>query len=440
MLAAQYQPHDLETHIQAHWDEQQTFRVKEDLSQEKFYCLSMFPYPSGQLHMGHVRNYTIGDVIARYQRMCGKNVLQPIGWDAFGLPAENAAIKHKTHPATWTRDNINHMRTQFKRLGFAYDWSRELATYDPSYYHWEQWFFLQLYEKGLVYRKESEVNWDPVDNTVLANEQVVDGRGWRSGAVVERRKIKQWFLKITDYADELLTDLDKLTDWPDRVRTMQQHWIGRSEGTAVTFAVEQYDTPLQIFTTRVDTLPGCTYIAIAAQHPLAQHVAAQSTDIKHFIDKCQQTQVAEAAIATLEKQGINTGLYAIHPLTHERLPIWIANFVLMEYGTGAVMSVPAHDQRDFEFAKHYQLPIKQVISPRADDKTTYDSNTAAFTADGVLINAGEFDGLASQQARTVISNHLTEQGLGNATIHYRLRDLGCITTTLLGYPYSDYLL
>ncbi|MCD6055165.1 MAG: leuS [Gammaproteobacteria bacterium] len=434
MFSADYDPQQLEPEIQAQWEEKHAFQVKEDLSQEKFYCLSMFPYPSGQLHMGHVRNYTIGDTIARYQRMCGKNVLQPIGWDAFGLPAENAAIKNQIHPAVWTHNNIATMRNQFKRLGFAYDWSREITTCDPAYYRWEQWLFLKLYEKGLAYRKESEVNWDPVDQTVLANEQVIDGRGWRSGAIVERKTIQQWFLKITDYADELLTDLDKLKDWPERVRTMQAHWIGRSEGTQVSFAVEGYETPLALFTTRIDTLLGCTYLAIAPKHPLAEEAAKHSPAVHAFIEKCNQVQVAEAVVATLKKEGIHTGLYAYHPLTQERLPIWIANFVLMEYGSGAVMCVPAHDERDFEFAMLYHLPIKQVVKPAPSDKTLCDVKKVAFTADGILINAGDFEGLSSEQARKEITAFLAQKNSAKAIVHYRLRDWGISRQRYWGAP------
>ena len=429
-----YQPQTIETNIQADWTEKEAFRVKEDLTQEKFYCLSMFPYPSGQLHMGHVRNYTIGDVIARYQRMCGKNVLQPIGWDAFGLPAENAAIARKTHPATWTRRNIEHMGNQFKRLGFAYDWSRELATCNPNYYRWEQWLFIKLYEKGLAYRKASEVNWDPVDNTVLANEQVIDGRGWRSGALVERKTIQQWFLKITDYADELLADLDKLAHWPERVRTMQAHWVGRSEGTKVHFNVVDSAIALEVFTTRVDTLSGCTYLAIAPQHPLAQQVACDNPAMQAFIEKCSHIQVAEAAVATMTKEGVETGLYAEHPLDGTRLPIWIANFVLMSYGSGAVMCVPAHDQRDFEFAKRYNLPIKQVIAPSASSDVVCDLSKAPFTASGILCNTGQFDGLTCQQAKNAIVTYLAEKGTGQTTVHYRLRDWGVSRQRYWGTP------
>ena len=340
-----YQPNIIEPEVQRFWEEQQSFKVTEELHKEKFYCLAMFPYPSGNLHMGHVRNYSLGDVTARYQRMLGKNVLQPMGWDAFGLPAENAAIKHGVAPAKWTYENIKVMREQFKRIGFAYDWSREIATCNPHYYRWEQWFFIKLYEKGLVYKKSAMVNWDPVDQTILANEQVINGRGWRSGAVVERREIPQWFLKITAYADELLNDLNKLEHWPAEVKTMQRNWIGRSEGLEIYFAVENsVDEKLEIYTTRPDTLMGVTYIAIAAQHPLALLAAEKNPVLANFLDECRATPTAEAVIATQEKLGMDTGMKAIHPITGETLPIWVANFVVMDYGKGAVMSVPAHDE------------------------------------------------------------------------------------------------
>ena len=322
-MQAQYNPNSIESEIQTRWEQQQAFRVTEDHNREKFYCLSMFPYPSGRLHMGHVRNYTIGDVIARYQRMQGKNVLQPMGWDAFGLPAENAAIQHQKPPAQWTRENIAYMRNQLKRLGLGYDWDRELATCDADYYRWEQWLFIQLYQKGLVYKKTAPVNWDPVDQTVLANEQVIDGRGWRSGALVERREIPQWFAKITTYAQELLTDLETLTDWPDAVKTMQRNWIGRSQGVEIKFQTDQQE--LTVFTTRPDTLMGATYVAIAAEHPLAQQAANDNPNLTQFLEQCKKTATAEATLETMEKFGMNTGLQAYHPITGEALPIWIAN-------------------------------------------------------------------------------------------------------------------
>ena len=356
-----YNPKEIEAKFQKNWDENQSFKATEDPSKEKYYCLSMFPYPSGKLHMGHVRNYTIGDVVSRYQRMQGKNVMQPMGWDAFGLPAENAAIKNNTAPAGWTYENIEYMKKQLKQLGFGYDWSRELATCQPEYYRWEQWFFTKLLEKDLVYKKMATVNWDPVDQTVLANEQVIDGRGWRSGAVVEQKQIPQWFIKITAYAQELLDDLDQLDEWPEQVRTMQRNWIGRSEGIEMDFKVVGSDETVSVYTTRPDTVMGVTYIAVAAQHPLALEAAKNNTQLAAFCDKCKNQKLVEAELATMAKEGVDTGIKAIHPITGEEVPVWTANFVLMGYGSGAVMSVPAHDQRDFEFAKEYGLEIKAVI-------------------------------------------------------------------------------
>src|SRR5688572_23721136 len=354
-----YDPSAVERAAQAFWARHRCFEVREDSSKPKYYCLSMLPYPSGALHMGHVRNYTIGDVISRFQRMQGRNVLQPMGWDAFGLPAENAAIKNDTAPAKWTYANIAHMRAQLERMGFGYDWTRSFATCRPEYYVHEQRMFTRLYEKGLVYRRNSVVNWDPVDQTVLANEQVIDGRGWRSGAVVERREIPQWFLKITAYAEELLRELDALDGWPDAVKIMQRNWIGRSEGLELTFEVEG-EPPLTVYTTRPDTLMGATYVAIAAEHPLAARAAAQNRALEEFIAECRLAAVSEAAMETMEKRGMPTGLFATHPVTGEKIPVWVANFVLMGYGTGAVMAVPGHDERDHEFALKYSLPIRQV--------------------------------------------------------------------------------
>jgi leucyl-tRNA synthetase len=393
----------------------------------------MFPYPSGRLHMGHVRNYTIGDVISRYQRMLGKNVLQPMGWDAFGLPAENAAINNRVPPAKWTYENIDYMRGQLKRLGFGYDWARELATCDPAYYRWEQWFFTRLFEKGLVYKKTAVVNWDPVDQTVLANEQVIDGKGWRSGAPVERRAIPQWFLKITDYAQELLDDLDALDGWPEQVRTMQRNWIGRSEGVELQFEVEGQAQPLTVFTTRPDTLMGVTYVAVAPGHPLAVQAADGNAALKAFIEECAHTKVAEADMATLEKKGVDTGVRAIHPISGETVPVWSANFVLMEYGAGAVMAVPAHDQRDYEFAHAYGLPIRQVIYPPGDSVVA-DVEQAAFTDKGVLKHSDRFDGLTSEQAFDAIAAHLEAAGKGRKTINFRLRDWGVSRQRYWGCP------
>lgn len=428
----QYQPQKIEEATQAYWEERNFFQATEDLSKEKFYCLTMFPYPSGRLHMGHVRVYTIGDVIARYQRMLGKNVMQPMGWDAFGLPAENAAIKHKTPPAEWTYKNIDFMRKQMVRLGLGYDWSREITTCDPSYYRWEQWFFIQLYKKGLVYKKNAEVNWDPVDQTVLANEQVINCRGWRSGALVERREIPQWFIKITAYAEELLNDLDKLPNWPDQVKVMQKNWIGRSEGVEVQFPINDSEDHLTIFTTRPDTLFGVTYVAIAPQHPLAKIAAENNPELEKFLEECRNIKVAEADLATMEKKGLPTGMTARHPLTQEELPIWVANFVVLEYGTGAVMAVPAHDQRDFEFAQHYRLPIKQVITPT--DQSEWDFSKSAFVQPGQLIHSGEFSELDSKTASTKIIDYLEAQELGKRKINFRIRDWGISRQRYWGTP------
>ncbi len=431
-LSEDYQPQMLETEIQETWFAKQAYKAQENFNQEKFYCLSMFPYPSGQLHMGHVRNYTLGDVIARYQRMMGKNVLQPMGWDAFGLPAENAALKHQVQPAEWTKTNIEKMREQFQRLGFAFDWHREFATCDPSYYRWEQWFFIQLYKKGLVYRKNATVNWDPVDQTVLANEQVVNGCGWRSGAPIERKEINQWFIKITDYADELLDDLDTLDQWPEQVKTMQRNWVGRSQGVELHFQVQDSDEIITAFTTRVDTLFGVSYVAIAPQHPIALQAARNNPAIVDFIEHCKNIKVAEAELATMEKLGIDTSFYAIHPLTKETLPIWIANFVVMDYGAGAVMSVPAHDERDHEFALKYQLNIKPVIKPQEGGDFDYQSK--AFTDYGVLFNSQQFDNLSSEQAIEDIANVFEAEGLGKKQINYRLRDWGISRQRYWGTP------
>ncbi len=424
-----YDPQAIEQSVQQDWEAKQVFRAQEDADREKYYCLSMFPYPSGRLHMGHVRNYTIGDVLARYHRMCGRNVLQPMGWDAFGLPAENAAIKHQVPPASWTRSNIDYMRQQLKRLGFAYDWSRELATCDPDYYRWEQWLFTRLMQKGLVYRKNSVVNWDPVDHTVLANEQVIDGRGWRSGALVEQREIPQWFLRITDYAEELLQDLDQLPHWPEAVKTMQRNWIGRSEGLQISFSVPDAD-PLLVYTTRPDTLMGVTYLAVAAAHPLAQSAAARDPAVAAFVAECQHSSTAAAELDAQEKRGIYLGIDAIHPVTGHKLPVWAANFVLMGYGTGAVMSVPAHDQRDWEFARAHGLRIKPVIS--ADGRNEPDVSEGAFTERGVLFNSGAFDGLDFDGAFVALEAHLGEGA--RKKVNYRLRDWGVSRQRYWGCP------
>lgn len=431
-MQEQYNHKTLEPTVQQYWDQQETFKVTEDPNKEKFYCLSMFPYPSGVLHMGHVRNYTIGDVIARFQRMQGKNVLQPMGWDAFGLPAENAAIKNKVPPAEWTYKNINYMRGQLKSMGLGIDWSREIATCTPQYYRWEQWFFTQLYEKGLVYRKKSTVNWDPVDQTVLANEQVIDGRGWRSGALIEQREIDQWFLRITAYADELLEELQNMPGWPQQVRTMQENWIGRSEGLELEFAIKGHDERLTVFTTRPDTLMGVTYVAVAAQHPLALRAAQNNPELAEFIESCKQAKVAEADMSTMEKRGMATGLEAIHPITGDRVPVWVANFVLMSYGSGAVMAVPGHDERDWEFATKHNLPIKQVIAP--SDGSDVDVSMGAYTTKGVLVNSGEYSGLSSEDAFEKIANVASEDHWGRRQVNFRLRDWGVSRQRYWGCP------
>ena len=427
-----YQPLAIEQDVQAIWESSGVFNVSESSTQEKYYCLSMFPYPSGKLHMGHVRNYTIGDVISRYQRMLGKNVLQPMGWDAFGLPAENAAMQHGVHPADWTYENIDYMRDQLKRLGFGYDWSRELATCDPSYYKWEQWFFLKLLAKGLVYKKTAPVNWCPHDMTVLANEQVIDGCCWRCDTQVERKEIAQWFLKITAYADELLASLESLDGWPEQVKTMQANWIGRSEGVEMDFPVADMAQPLRIYTTRPDTLMGVTYLAVAAEHPLALQAAINNTAISDFINDCKMMETSEAAMETMEKRGIDSGIKAQHPITGELVPVWIANFVLMGYGTGAVMAVPAHDQRDYEFATKYGIAIKQVIFAKNGEED--DCSEHAYTAKGVLKNSAEFDGLTSELAFVAISETLEKAQKGLRKTNFRLRDWGVSRQRYWGAP------
>lgn len=428
-----YSHTDIERKVQKHWADNGSFEVTENSDKPKFYCLSMFPYPSGQLHMGHVRTYTLGDVIGRFQRLKGKNVLQPMGWDAFGLPAENAAIKRNIPPAKWTYQNIAHMRAQMKALGFAFDWSREFETCDPQYYKWEQWFFTRLFRKGLVYKKAAFVNWDPVDQTVLANEQVINGRGWRSDALVERRELAQWFVKITDYAEELLEDLDKLPGWPDKIKTMQRNWIGRSEGVEIKFQLDAVES-VSVYTTRPDTLMGVTYLAVAPQHPLAVSAASSNPKLQTFLDGCNQTKVAEADMAKQEKQGMPTGRNVIHPITGEPVPVWVANFVLMEYGSGAVMSVPGHDQRDWEFAKKYGLPIKQVIAPGEGSQADCNLDLEAFTERGVLVNSGEYDGLKFDQAFKTIAQALVEKNCGERQTNYRLRDWGVSRQRYWGCP------
>lgn len=427
-----YRPDLIEPAVQQYWAENKVFKAIKDTSKEKYYCLSMFPYPSGRLHMGHVRNYTIGDVVSRYQRMNGKNVLQPIGWDAFGLPAEGAAIKNKTAPAKWTYENIEYMKNQLKMLGFGYDWDREIATCRPEYYKWEQWFFTELYKKGLVYKKTSTVNWCPNDETVLANEQVHEGCCWRCDTPVEQKEIPQWFIKITDYAEQLLGGLDQLPQWPDMVKTMQRNWIGRSEGVEITFDVADTAEKVAVYTTRPDTFYGVSYLGIAAAHPLAELAAEKNPELAEFIREAKNAKVAEADLATMEKKGMATGLFAIHPLTGEKLPIWVANFVLMHYGTGAVMAVPAHDQRDFEFAQKYSLPIKQVIAPLADEEI--DLTKQAFVEHGKLVNSAEFDGLDFNGAFNGIADKLEKLGVGKRQINYRLRDWGVSRQRYWGAP------
>jgi leucyl-tRNA synthetase len=462
-MQTDYDPQVIEAAAQRFWEDRQSFKAVEDRSREKFYCLSMFPYPSGRLHMGHVRNYTIGDVIARYQRMLGKNVLQPMGWDAFGLPAENAAIQKGVPPSEWTRSNIDYMRRQLKQLGFGYDWDRELATCDPDYYRWEQWLFTRLIEKGLAYRAQATVNWDPIDQTVLANEQVIDGKGWRSGAPVEKREIQQWFVRITDYAQELLDALDGLDDWPDQVRTMQRNWIGRSEGVEMRFGIQDSDEVLEIYTTRPDTLMGVTYMAVAAEHPLARRAALDQPALAAFIEECRMGGTSEAEIETMEKKGHPLGLNAVHPVTGEPVPIFAANFVLMGYGTGAVMSVPAHDERDFHFAQRYGIPIRPVIVPETWKDLPLDISSSAgaapdsnpvvavsgdaspspldwsgwderFEQKGILIDSGPFSALTSAEAFEAIATWLEERQKGRRRVNFRLRDWGVSRQRYWGCP------
>lgn len=469
-----YQPAAIEPAAQKKWDDERIFNVSEDASKPKYYCLSMFPYPSGKLHMGHVRNYTIGDVLSRFKRLNGFNVMQPMGWDAFGMPAENAAMKNNVAPAAWTYDNIEYMKTQLKSLGFAIDWEREVATCKPEYYRWEQWLFTKLFEKGIVYRKNGTVNWDPVDQTVLANEQVIDGRGWRSGALIEKREIPMYYFKITDYAEELLNDLDKLEHWPEQVKTMQRNWIGKSRGMTVRFAVSDdskqglegdYAKFLQVYTTRPDTLMGATYVAVAAEHPLATAAAADKPELQAFIAECKAGSVAEADMATMEKKGVPTGRYVVNPLNGDKLEVWIANYVLWGYGDGAVMAVPAHDERDFEFAKKYAdklPPIKPVIMPYGDNppsKAEWQKQkdqdhlnnshppaamplemlweqgwNPSFSMYGNLINSGKYDGLSSFEAMEQIAEDLESQGLGEKQVTYRLRDWGISRQRYWGCP------
>ena len=440
-MQEQYFPKDIEQQTQQFWNDNDSFVAHVDPHKEKYYCLAMFPYPSGKLHMGHVRNYTIADVISRYQRMLGKNVLQPMGWDAFGLPAENAAVKNKTAPAKWTHENIDYMRTQLKQLGFGYDWSKELATCKPDYYRWEQWFFTRLYEKGLVYKKTSAVNWCPEDETVLANEQVIDGCCWRCDSPVERKEIPQWFIKITEYADQLLDDLDKLDGWPEQVKTMQRNWIGRSEGVEMRFDLESPVANIDsfdVYTTRPDTLMGATYVSLAAEHPISLALSENNEELKSFIADCKSSSVAEADMATMEKKGVATGIHAVHPITGNSIPVWVANYVLMDYGSGAVMAVPAHDERDFAFANNYDLPIVQVISSNLENDSDFDTSTwqdwYARKGNTTTINSSDFDGLDFKAVFDAISDKLVSLGKGRKTINYRLRDWGVSRQRYWGAP------
>ena len=420
MIDSKYNPREIEESAQNYWEDKRVFESIEDQEKEKYYCLCMFPYPSGRLHMGHVRNYTIGDVVSRYQRMHGKNVLQPMGWDAFGLPAEGAAIKNNMAPSKWTRQNIEYMKYQLKMLGFGYDWSRELATCDPDYYKWEQWMFTRLFEKGIAYRSDAIVNWDPVENTVLANEQVIDGKGWRSGATIERRNMPQWFLRITDYCEELLEGLDDL-DWPEQVKVMQRNWIGRSEGYEIDFEIPHLDTAISVYTTRTDTLFGATYLALAPEHPIVQEIASLDNNVQQFLEDTKSQAVSEEALEKMEKKGVPLGFNAINPINGEEIPVWTANFVLMTYGTGSIMSVPAHDQRDHDFAKKYDLHIQPVI--RSNDKDSdHDFNKEAYIEEGILFNSGNYDGVSSAQAKDQIGELLTDKNAAKKVINYRLRD------------------
>jgi leucyl-tRNA synthetase len=426
-MQQQYPFKEIEQQAQQDWESKQSFAASENSDKPKYYCLSMFPYPSGRLHMGHVRNYTIGDVLSRFHKMKGFNVMQPMGWDAFGLPAENAAIKNNTAPAAWTYSNIEHMKAQLKQLGLGVDWNREIATCKPEYYKWEQWLFTELFKKGLIYKKTSTVNWDPVDGTVLANEQVIDGRGWRSGALVEKRDIPQYFMKITAYAEELLNDLDKLDGWPEQVKTMQRNWIGKSYGCEVEFPIIGHNGNLKVYTTRPDTLIGATYVAVAAEHALATLAAKDNPALAEFIAECKRGSVAEADVATAEKKGMATGLFVTHPLSGEQLPVWVANYVLASYGEGAVMAVPAHDERDFEFANKYKLPIKAVIRHS-------DADILPMTEHGILFDSGPFNGLDFDQASEAISAALNAKNLGKRRTQYRLRDWGVSRQRYWGCP------
>ena len=440
-MQEKYQPQEIELAAQAQWTKTGAARAVEDVSRPKYYCLSMFPYPSGKLHMGHVRNYTIGDVLARFHSMLGYNVMQPMGWDAFGMPAENAAIQNNVPPAQWTYANIEYMKGQLNRLGFAIDWERELATCRPEYYRWEQWLFTRLYEKGLIYKRLGTVNWDPIDQTVLANEQVIDGRGWRSGAVVEKREIPMYYMKITAYADELLADLDKLSGWPEQVRLMQKNWIGKSEGVrfAFPYEIDGQAEKLWVFTTRADTIMGVTFVAVAAEHPLATHAAQNNPELAAFVEECKQGGVAEADLATMDKKGMPTGIFVKHPLTGEQVEVWVGNYVLMGYGDGAVMAVPAHDERDFAFAKKYGIPIVQSVSEKEGDGQEKPFSTDAWqewyaTKEGNCYNSGKYTGLGYKGAVDAIAADLAALGLGEKKVQFRLRDWGISRQRYWGCP------
>ena len=425
-----YNPKDIEANIQEFWEKNNSFKTDFNATKNKYYCLSMFPYPSGKLHIGHVRNYTIGDVISRSQRMLGKSVFQPMGWDAFGLPAENAAIANKVHPSEWTKKNINHMREQLKRLGYSYDWDNEISTANPEYYKWEQWFFIKLLEKNLVYKKKSEVNWDPIDKTVLANEQVVDGRGWRSGAIVERKEIPQWFLKITEYSDELLEGLEDLNSWPTSVKMMQKNWIGKSEGALVKFKISNSNDLLEVYTTRVDTIFGVSFLAISPNHNILKSQKKSNPILARFIDKCNSLKLSEETVSSIEKEGVDTGLTAINPLDGSVVPIWTANYVLSDYGTGCVMCVPGHDIRDNEFAVKYNLPVIKVINPESSKLV----HKEIFTGEGTLINSGKYTDLESHLAKKNILKDLVKIDAGISKINYRLRDWGISRQRYWGCP------
>ena len=435
-MSVQYDHKEIEPRWQHYWEDHSTFKVTEDASKPKYYCLEMFPYPSGRIHMGHVRNYAIGDVIARYKTMRGYNVLHPMGWDSFGLPAENAAIEKGVHPAIWTSHNIAYMKQQLKRMGLSYDWEREVATCEPVYYKWNQWFFLKMYERGLAYKRRSSVNWCGSCETVLANEQVVDGSCWRCSSVVEQKNLEQWFFKITDYAEELLSGCDNLPGWPERVLTMQRNWIGKSVGVEIDFPLAGSDTPIRIFTTRPDTLFGATFMSLAPEHPLVNELILGSENeagIRDFIERVRRQDKIVRTAADVEKEGVFTGRYAINPLTKEKIPVWVANFVLVEYGTGAIMAVPAHDQRDYEFAGKYNIP-KRVVIQNNEGTLSVDSMTAAYTEEGVLVSSGQFNGLNSTDAIGRIAEYVEKEGLGKRTVNYKIRDWGVSRQRYWGTP------